>query len=339
MKRIISLILRISISIALLIFLFKKVDVQLEELIKIIYKINWRYLFVSFFIFLVTYILGLLRWDMLLRGVNLHLQLRRVIVSYLGGCFFNLFLPSSIGGDVVRSLDLSHHTKRPREVVATVLLDRLSGYTGLVLIALGALFFGFKFIKNYFIIFAILFLSIILIFIGLVLFNDKFFTKINRFLHRGGKIKEALKNLHREIYYFRHRGKRHRGSLLIDNLAISLIIQAGTPLIFFTLAKAINLEVNLSYFFIFTPIVTALSMLPISLGGLGIRDAATIFFLAQVNVGKNQALALSLINFIFILILGILGGIIYGLAIHSRWLQHYQKHARLGETNSEGWEG
>ncbi len=317
-KRFLSILLRISISIILLIFLFKQVDKK--SLLGIIRNANLGLLLAAFIIFFFSYILCLLRWEMLLKAVKIHLSLKRIIISFAAGIFFSLFLPSTIGGDLVRSIDLATHTKRPREVVATVLLDRLSGYIGLVVLALLGLLFGWRLIQDKSVIFAVAIITAILIAILLVLFNKFLYSKVNQLLHSptAGKLREAIKNLHQEIHYFRHHKK-----VIVNNLIFSILIQAIAPLTFFLIALSIGVKINIIYFFIFLPIIGAITLLPISIGGLGLRDATTIFFFAKAGMGKDMAFAMSLLNFFFILICGALGGLIYVLTVHHRRIQHH----------------
>jgi len=141
-KRLLAFLFRISVTILLLVLLFhiKKIDVH--ELLADIKGADKALLSLSFLLFLLIYLLGFLRWEMLLKAAGVQLPVKRTIISYSGGIFFSLFLPSSIGGDLARSIDLSKHTQKPKEVVATVLLDRISGYVGMVIVILAALALG-----------------------------------------------------------------------------------------------------------------------------------------------------------------------------------------------------
>jgi len=224
----------------------------------------------------------------------------------------------------MRSIDLASHTKRPKEVVATVLLDRLSGYIGLVSLALLSVLFGWRFIQDRSVLLSVLLITLVLVAVLLALFNKFAYTKINKLLHSpsAGKIRESIKNLHQEIHYF-----KHQKEVIIKNLILSLSIQATAPFTFFVIALALGLKIKLLYFFIFIPIICAITLLPISIGGLGLRDATTIFFFAKVGVVKNLSFAMSLINFFFIIICGCLGGLIYVLTLHHRRLQHHKPSA------------
>jgi hypothetical protein len=264
---------------------------------------------------------------MLLKAAKIHLPFKRVAISCAGGLFFSLFLPSTIGGDLVRSIDLAVHTKKTHEVVATVLLDRLSGYIGLVIIALLAVLFGWGLVRdNPTVLISVAIIVAILIAVLLVIFNKSLYSRINKLLRspEAGKIREFIKDLHQEMHIFRH----HK-DIAIKNLIISLGIQVIGPVTFYILALSLGVKISMVYFFVFIPIIGAITLLPISLGGLGLRDATTIFFFAKAGVGKDMAFAMSLLSFSFILILGVIGGIIYALTLRHRRVQYHKPHVVL----------
>ncbi|MCK9602946.1 MAG: flippase-like domain-containing protein [Candidatus Omnitrophica bacterium] len=318
-KKILSILFRVGISIVLLLFLFRQIDKK--SLLEIIKNADKGYLFLAFIVFFFNYVFCLLRWQMLLKAIKIHIPISRIIISFAGGVFFSLFLPSTIGGDLMRSMDLAAHTKRPREVVATVFLDRLSGYIGLVVLALLSLFFGWRLLEDRIILISVSLITVLLIIILLVLFNKTIFLKINKYLSglSSGKIMGSVMNLHQEIHLFRHHKK-----VIFKNLLLSVFVQIITPFCFYIIALSVGLQINIVYFFILLPIIGAITLLPISIGGLGLRDATTIFFFAHVGVSKNLAFAMSLLNFSFIVIYAAIGGLIYVLTVHHRRIQHHQ---------------
>lgn len=317
LKRILSIFLRISISVALLIFLFNRVDKK--SLFEIIQHADKSILFWAFFVFFFNYLFCLVRWIMLLNAVDIHLPLSRVIISFSGGIFFNLFLPSAIGGDLMRSIDLAAHTKKPREIVATVILDRISGFVGLVILIFSSLAIGWDLVQDRTVLLSVFIIMLLLSIILLILFNNSIYSAINKLLTNpnAGRIRKAIKSLHEEMHVF-----RHKKAEVVKNLFVSVLIQANTPLTFYLIALSIGLKIKIVYFFIFLPIVGAITMLPISLGGLGLRDAATIYFFAKAGVSRDSAFAMSLLNFSFILVYGAIGGLIYVLTVRHRRLQH-----------------
>jgi len=322
LKKSLSVLLRIIISIILLWFLFRQVDTK--DILGIIKNVNLPILLVAFLINFFSYVLAVLRWKMLLNAIKINLQLKRVVISFAGGAFFNLFLPSTIGGDLVRSIDLAMHTSRPREVVATVLLDRLSGYAGLVIVALFALLFGWNFIHPQYragIGFSVGIITVVLIIGLLVLFNKFIYAKLNTFLKSpgAGRIRESITNLHQELHIFRG----HTG-VARNNLFFSLLIQIIQPLAHSLIAYSLGIKINMLYFFIFIPVITAITFLPISIGGLGLRDVSAVLFFTKAGVSKDLAFSMSLLASSFILIYGILGGLIYVFTIHHRRKQYHK---------------
>ncbi len=315
-KKILAVLLRILISAAIILFLFKNIDAK--SLAQVIKSANKALILISSIVFLASYVLALLRWRMLLAAVGIRLPLKRVIASYSAGIFFNLFLPSSIGGDFMRSVDLSVHTKKPKEIIATVFLDRLSGYIGLVILASLSFVFGGELVREKGTVFALGIIIFILLFSLLVLFNKFIYRLISRFLRSSnpGNIRGLISDLHKEIHIF-----RHRKTIIIKNIVLSILIQAMAPLSFALLAFSLGLKVNLVYFFIFIPIIGAITLLPISIGGLGLRDLTTIYFFGKVGIAKDIAFAMSLLNFSFILVFGILGGLLYVFTVHYRRVQ------------------
>jgi hypothetical protein len=322
-KRFTSILLRLSISIILLFLFFKFNHIDIHELLQIIKSANKSILTLAFFIFLLNYVFCFYRWKMLLKAVNINLYSSRLIRSFCGGIFFSLFLPSAIGGDFARSLDLSTHTKRPREVVATVFLDRLSGYVGLVIIAIFSLLLGWRLIKDDgIVLISATIIIAILIIILLVLFNNFLFYKVNKLLDspNAGRIREAIKNLHEEMYVFRHHKR-----VILNNILLSLLIQAISPIVFYITALSLGINKDIVYYFIFLPIIGAITLLPISMGGFGVRENTTAIFFAKAGIGEVSAGAMAILNSFFILVYGLIGGLIYyALTVHHRRLQHHK---------------
>jgi hypothetical protein len=317
-KQILGVLFRLGISIVLLFLLFKFQHVDVKRLLENIKAADKFLLFLAFFVNFLVYVLCLFRWQMLLKAFDFRLPLKRIIISFAGGIFFSSLLPSTIGGDLVRSVDLAAHTNRTKEVVATVFLDRLSGCVALVIVALTALFFGWKYAQDRVVLLSIAIITAIMLAVLLVLFNNFIFSKVNKILNspRAGRMVEMLKNLHQEIYHFR----RHK-KLLFANLLFSIFIQVGSPLAFYITALSLGQKLNIAYFFIFLPIIGTVTLLPISIGGLGVRENTAVFFFAKANMSKDLASAMSFLNSIFILALAVIGGLIYVLTVHHRRIQ------------------
>ncbi len=323
-KKILSVLLRVSISIILLALLFKLNKIDIRDLANDIRGVNKLLLGAGFAVFFLGYLLGFLRWRMLLLGAGIQISLKKLISSFSGGIFFSIFLPSTIGGDVVRTADLAEHTRKAKEVIATVFLDRLSGYIGLVFVVLPAILLGRDLVRDKVVFSSVTVIVLLLVFILLVLFNSFIYSRITRFLTTPGaeRIKEMIKDMHREIHVFRHRRK-----IIIYNLLLSFLIQIIMPVSIYCIGLSLGVKINFIYFLIFLPIIGAITLLPIAIGGLGLRESLFVVYFAKAGVVKQLALAMSLLSFSFIVIYGAIGGLVYVLTVHHRRVQRNQPSA------------
>ncbi|MDD5097337.1 MAG: lysylphosphatidylglycerol synthase transmembrane domain-containing protein [Candidatus Omnitrophica bacterium] len=323
-KKIASILLRLGISVILLVVLFKFNKIDIGDLAADIKRADKLLLVTGFIIAFLGYFLGFLRWQMLLKAANIQIPLKKLISSFSGGVFFNIFLPSTIGGDIVRSADLAEHTKKAKEVIATVFLDRLSGYIGLVIIILPAIFLGKNLIHDKVVFSSVTIIIGLLVVVLLVLFNNHIYSIITKFLSApgAGKIKETIRDMHQEIHIFRNHKK-----VIIYNLILSTVIQVISPLSVYFIACSLGLKINFIYFLIFLPIIGAVTLIPISVGGLGLREGLFVVYFAKAGVIKQLALAMSLLSFSFVVIYASIGGLIYVLTVHHRLLQRNQPSA------------
>lgn len=321
LKDIFFLLLRIAVSFLLLILLFKFNKIDIKELLEEIRSADKFFLAAGFIIFSAVYLLGFLRWRMLINAVGINIPLRKLTSSFSAGLFFSIFLPSTIGGDVVKTADLAGHTKKAKEVFTTVFLDRLSGYTGLVCVILLSLLLGRSLVLDKVVLNSVSMITVALIIILLVLFNSFIYSKITRFLNTPGarKLKDMIKNLHQEIHIFRNRKR-----VLGINLLLSFFIQLINPISIYFIGLALGVRINFIYFLIFLPIIGAITLLPVSIGGLGLREYLFVLYFAKAGVIEQRALAMSLLSFSFVVLYAAIGGLIYVFTIHYRRLQPYK---------------
>jgi len=317
-KNILSVLIRIGVSILLLILLFKFNKIDLRILISDIKSADKLLLIAGFLCYFLVYFLGFLRWQMLLKTIGINIPLKKLISSFSGGIFFSIFLPSTIGGDLVRAADLAEHTKKAKEVIATVFLDRLSGYIGLVLVILLAFLLNRELLFDKVVFTSVSVIMILLAIVLLVLFNNNIYSGITKFLSSpgSGKIKETIKNMHQEIHVFRNHKR-----MIILNLFISFISQLIGPVSVYFIGLALGIRVDFIYFIIFLPIIGAITLLPIAVGGLGLREGLFVVYFAKVGVVKQLALAMSLLSFSFVVFYGAIGGLVYVLTVHHRRIQ------------------
>lgn len=315
LKNIGNLLLKVSISALLLFFLFRSIDFSKTFLyIRTIQCLYFGYALAIFV--LLTYV-GIIRWHILLKAIEHNATFGRIVVAYCGGLFFNVCLPSSIGGDVARAIDLSLDTKNTAAVFATVFLDRLLGFLALVVVAtLGFLYGSLNGVTEdakSFIFIAIL--GVLLCIVFLMFFSKRTFNLCNK-LVPFQTIKTMLEKFHASCYVFRSEKKA-----LFLAFVLSIVIQGAFSFVMYFIGVSLGISVHLVYYLVFIPIVSAISILPIAVGGLGTRDYAAVILFSAVGVAKDRVVAMTLLNFALLFFVGIVGGIVYGIALYRRRIQ------------------
>ena len=316
MKKISSLILKISITAVLLIFLFHKID--FHALVEVVRVADRQKMLAAFGLFFFLNLLVLLRWSLLLKGFGINVSLYRLFLSYISSLFFNLFLPSTIGGDTLRTLDISQHTQKPSSgILATVILDRAIGFFGLFVVLIVSLAFGYKVFNDISILWATFLLLLLVLFLSALMFWGWFFHRFFKCLPFK-KLKSYLNNIHLATSSY-----KERRSFLWGALFLSISVHVGMAAVYYLLALSLHESLGFLYFLIAVPMITVFSTLPFTVGGLGLRDTASVVVFTRVGLAAAKAFALSLINFAFMLILGILGGFCYVFILYRRRLQSY----------------
>ena len=314
MRIFLSFIIKISISLALLIFLFSRID--FKQTISYIRTVEPMYFICAVLLFIFVMFLGIARWSVLLKMFKKDLSFWRIFVSHCGGLFFNVFLPSTIGGDIARTVDLSLHTKDNSSIFATVFLDRLCGFLALVLIALSGFFYGYfyGFTRDLRLLIFIMILAAIVAFVFLLIFSKKMFNIVNK-ITKFKALRNYFTKFHNCCYSF-----RFQKIVLMRTILLSLLIQGLFSVVVYFIGMSLGIKLNVIYYLILIPIVNSISFLPISLGGLGLRDNVAVVLFSTLGVASDKVVAMTLLIFAFIFSIGIIGGIIYGTSLYSRRL-------------------
>lgn len=257
----------------------------------------------------------LLRWYIFMRALNLQAPIGLVFRYYFIGLFCNLFLPTSIGGDLVKAIGLSRGVGQKPKVFASVVLDRLSGFAGLVIVAALAYTAGSKLIDAPTVIIPIIVLTVLSLVIGGMLFNQRVYKFFGHLVRKFPRVQKGVLQMHEDVMLMR--GKKRTGWACI---ALSCVIQVLGAYMFYFIALALRQDVSFLPFLVFSPIVGAVTFLP-SIGGLGVREFGWVYFLAKIGLAQGIALGLSLISFFFIIVTGLLGGVIYVTTVSGRRIQ------------------
>lgn len=239
------------------------------------------------------------RWQVFARQLGMERTFWQLTKYYLIGMYFNLALPTSVGGDVARVLYLNANSGRKLRATAAVLLDRINGLV--VLIALGcvAVLFAAPPETPQWVKLAVY--SIPAAGVGGVLALAA--------IARWGRLPENRKQQIGVMWEV----VRHPRALVVTT-SLSLVVQIASAAIVWLVGQGLSLEIPWGYYAVFVPMVSLLTLLPLSLNGIGVREWGCVLFLTPLGVREAHALTLSVLWFAVQLAVSVLGGIVYLIA-------------------------
>lgn len=328
-KRTILIIIRIVISVSLIAYLIRTQFKDLQNILGILKTANIYLLLLS----LSTHIFGIwitaVRWKTLLDTQKAGLGARTLTVSVLIGFFFNNFLPTAIGGDVYRAYDASKKGKITLGTSASIILvERFSGIVAAGVYAIVALFLGFTTIGNQSVIIPVIIFFVLSMIIAFLIINPsilKFGRLFDRFrIFR--KLKEKLSDVYRTLQSF----KKYKVAL-IKILIYSFLLQFAVILNYYLASRALGIDLNLTSFIFMVPVITVITMLPISIGGIGLRENSLVFIMVALGAANDKAALCSLLIFAMLIIVGIIGGITYNIRPYLK--TGIREKTNSGETN------
>jgi hypothetical protein len=304
-KKILIVLAKLAISLSLIFLLYRKIP--LEGVKELLFSLDLRFIPLVFAILLVNTFLSAWKWHILLKSDGVDIGLRTLTGSYLVGTFFNMFLPSNIGGDSYRILDIRQRSNDIMRSATSVFADRLSGFFALVTLSLVSSVFVVRKTEDLFFFYLPFGIFLLLLCLILALYNQDVIRKIigiiglNRFERFAVSLEKVLMSFGRYC---------SRRSTVIAILLISFSFQFLVILTVFLLAKALGISVSFCYFSAFVPLISLMEALPISIYGIGIRDIGYVFFFGSVGMGDLQSRSLALLFLTLTIVYSLCGGLV-----------------------------
>lgn len=306
MKGKILLFVRIGISLsflALLIWLGRK---DFPAIAKALKNANIFLFGLAVFLNLIVHVVLSIRLKKILSIQGLNLNLKEAIYLNFIGCFFNNFLPTSIGGDLAKAYYATKKTTKKLETFSSVFFDRFFGFLSIGLLAFFGIIFLNRGIKDKSLLWgSILFSSIVLSFFVILLNKRLAKALFSRLLdlpifREGSK----FRRLYNAINAY-----KERKMVIAQLVGISLVGQMIWVLAIYVIIKSLSQNMSLLYLFLVIPLVSVAAMMP-SINGLGLREGAYIYFLSEF-INRESAFAVSILALAIIFIMSLIGGILY----------------------------
>ncbi len=285
-----------SVLVTIGVVVYILVDVDTGDLVRALTSVRPGLIAGALALYCVGQGLSAYKWHLLGRSVGFRRPLTAYVRFYFIGMFFNLFAPSTIGGDVVRALYLGEGL-RPGLAVNSVLFDRVSGLA--VLMALGAV--ALAVFPQYDLPWP---LTVSIVVGGaLLVFGWWMCPRLVRLLPAGNRIRRQVEH---------DLGPFWSDSRLLFRVAcVSLVFHLTQVVVQWVLARAAGAAVPFSYCLIYHPVVSLMAAFPLSVAGLGVREGGYLYFLTRLDVDDSVAVTVGLLWFAVTVLADLIGGALF----------------------------
>jgi len=269
-KKAIKLFLKIAGSIGALYFVFSKID--FGEVWEVYHKSNILSLFLALILFIFSKFISALRLNHFFKSISVFLSHPENIKLYLVGMFYNLFLPGGIGGDGYKIYVLKkRHTASTRDLFTAVLSDRISGVIALVTLGILNIYLVSELKMTWHYAWA---------FIPVVLLSQYFVFKLV---------------FHKFI------------PILTKTFTMSILVQTAQVITILFIIISFGIKENIANYTLIFLISSILAMVPISIGGIGVRELTFLYGSRWLGIHEDQAIAISLMFYLITLLVSASG--------------------------------
>ena len=303
MRKSVLLAAKLAVSLALLGYLFSTTDlvalgarIRSGDLLLLAAAVGLYYAMLA---------VATWRWRLLLETQGYQAPLRPLSASYLVASFFNNFLPSNIGGDVIRVRDSSRLTGSTATSLAVVAIDRILGFGALYVLAALAYVVGDGVVRELAGARAVLLLlGVFFALLAYVFFRPGVARRLMQVsgLARIGWAQQQFQLVQAAVHVYRMRVR----AVWVAFLG-SVVLQALAVCYYYAIAHALRIPLPLDACFLMVPLCTLVQAIPISFNGWGIRESLFIVYFGQVGLPRESALAFSLVGASLVVLLSLSG--------------------------------
>lgn len=262
-------------------------------------------------LFALSNALGTAQWHLLLRVQNIPISFRQSLVFYHVGVFFNNVLLGNIGGDAMRIYDIRRLSGQASGGVAATVMDRFVGLFSTCTLALAA-YLVLPEVHDLASVLVPIWLGLLVVLgAGMSRRAGIYFEGLaRRFLP--ARLGDIIGSLRQSMVAY-----RHRYGLLLGIWGLSLMVQLCRVLVYWAAGLAVGMAVPLGYYVCFQPIAAIIAALPVSVGGLGVRENVVVKLFGTVGAEANLSFAMSLLGYLAGILASLLGGVAFVFRRHA----------------------
>jgi len=310
MNRVLATTLRLVVGVGVLVFLLVRIDG--EAALGTLRSADPRWLGAALLAQLAAKSFWVLRWGRLLAAAGHPKGAGELLRLILLGLFFNNFLPTSVGGDVVRGIGLARDGVPRAHAAATVIADRVIGTAALAILAVVGGIVGTRLWPGRGPWGASALFALVLLGGIVIATRPQVLDRIGRLPLSGRFVAKGKRLLHQMTLLSGHRGA------VAAALGLSVGLAVSSAVYHWSIGRALGLEIPLAGWFVIVPAVMLFAALPITLNGLGVRELGFVGLLGAQGVPEDRATLFALLAFVGTLGFAVAGGALFLLGDRSR---------------------
>lgn len=302
------LLLRIVISCGILYIIFRKLEY--DQIKGLFPKLIIPFLVLSFLIVLLDRVLMSQRWNILLKAKNTLIPFIEIVRIYFVTSFLGMFVPSSVAPDAMRAYLATKYNCTNGCAISSVFLDRFLGFLTFALVASVSCLVLFL-NGNYRIISTPMLILVLMPFLAIVLWLllHRYIVKLLQ-KFSGTRYFDSVYRILMEFYSSLVSYKND----VLDLLKVTIICFLNHGLFIMTvylITLSLNLQVSVLHLGIFIPLVALVTMVPISLGGLGVQEGAYVYLFSRGGLSVQEAFAVAFLIRVVTTMGCLPGGVLY----------------------------
>jgi len=274
-----KLFLKVFISIAIIALLLDSIDYN--TLMLEFSSIKIKYIIFSFILILLIRFVMALRWKILLTSFNIHTSyLQLVSIIFISNSVGHI-LPGGIGTDIIRSYHLASKEGMAEKIAASVFIDRIFGFTSMLILAqLASIYASIGY--NISVLIPLFVSGSLLSLFILYLIGKRVSKREISSIHKIKLLEIVFSFYNKVIASLKELNMSQ--TVIYKSFILSLTVQIVRCFVFYLIFKSLNIDTSILYFLVFIPIVFIVILLPISIGGLGVREASLFAFFGQFGI-------------------------------------------------------
>ncbi|HJR60986.1 MAG TPA: lysylphosphatidylglycerol synthase transmembrane domain-containing protein [Vicinamibacterales bacterium] len=309
LRRILLPLGKLLFSAALIALLFSRIDAA--KLWAMARTASPAWLLTAMVIYLVMILASAWRWGLLLKAQGIAHEFRTLTASFLAATFFNNFLPSNIGGDVIRVTDTAVAAGSKTLAATVVLIDRGIGLLGLVLVAAIGATAGPRLVNAGPGVGAPMLWAAFgaaTLFAALAVFMPRALPRLLRPLRlvHPEWVDERLARLHGALHRF-----SKAPAALAGCFGGAIFVQATLVAFYLAIARSMQIPVGFAELAFIVPISFVIQMVPVSVNGFGVREATFGFYFVRLGLPLESGLLVSFVGAGVMMLFSVSGGVVY----------------------------